>query len=486
MNTYKKYQRKYFVINLNLVLTAIILGITINTSAQVGIGTTTPDASSVLDIQSTSKGFLAPRMTTVERTAISTPVVGLMVFDTDLNKFYFYDGSSWIANETNQNTRDNYVLVKTLADFPTPSAGTITLASGTLYEVNGTIALGSNSIDLNGCFLTGADPSSDILTYTGATGLFSGANGGQVEFLNIQGSSSKLFNITDGTNTKIFIIRDCFVSNFSDLGTISGHDFVFFNSLQYTGNTTGITFSGVNELFLNSQIWGSTNSGTIFTFNGSFEDISIVGGELEVNSGEKGIDVTANPTVANGLVQNVTFAGVGTFIDGYTVGSYSGFHFTNDWHVSSSGILKETDDNARGDINLDAPVGSGFITTFTGSGVPKKLVGTSTSNNLFRFTKSGDNKIVYDGKIKRSFSITAAASFQGNVSGDRFIFYIAKNGIVATDTKVYRQIGTAGDIGAIAIVGVMDLSPADYIEVWVERFSGTGSVILVSLNLIAN
>ncbi|MHA7841867.1 MAG: phage tail protein [Winogradskyella sp.] len=64
--------------------------------AQVGIGTTNPNASSALDIESSDKGILIPRMTVSERLAIATPADGLMVYQTnDVIGFYFYDGSSW-------------------------------------------------------------------------------------------------------------------------------------------------------------------------------------------------------------------------------------------------------------------------------------------------------------------------------------------------------------------------------------------------------
>jgi len=54
-------------------------------SAQVGINTDTPDASSILDLSSTEAGFLLPRMTMAEKNAISNPAKGLMVFDTTNN-----------------------------------------------------------------------------------------------------------------------------------------------------------------------------------------------------------------------------------------------------------------------------------------------------------------------------------------------------------------------------------------------------------------
>ncbi|MEO1257301.1 MAG: hypothetical protein AAFZ15_00840 [Bacteroidota bacterium] len=54
-----------------------------------------PDSSAMLDVQSNSKGFLAPRMSTAERKAISNPATGLLVFDTDKDQYFFYNGTSW-------------------------------------------------------------------------------------------------------------------------------------------------------------------------------------------------------------------------------------------------------------------------------------------------------------------------------------------------------------------------------------------------------
>ena len=79
------------------IITNIILFLASSTSiyAQVGIGTTSPDASSALEVASTDKGFLMPRMTTVQREAIVAPANGLMVFDTDTNSQWTYFGGAW-------------------------------------------------------------------------------------------------------------------------------------------------------------------------------------------------------------------------------------------------------------------------------------------------------------------------------------------------------------------------------------------------------
>ena len=88
-------------------------------SQGVGIsenGSPTPDASALLDVQSTTKGVLIPRMTTTERAAIPTPATGLMVFDNTTLSFWYYDGTNWteIGNATSYSpfdTSNNVVLL---------------------------------------------------------------------------------------------------------------------------------------------------------------------------------------------------------------------------------------------------------------------------------------------------------------------------------------------------------------------------------------
>lgn len=58
----------------------------------VGIGTTTPDPSALLELNANNKGFLAPRLTTAQRTGIASPAPGLLVYDTDFGCYYYYNG----------------------------------------------------------------------------------------------------------------------------------------------------------------------------------------------------------------------------------------------------------------------------------------------------------------------------------------------------------------------------------------------------------
>jgi hypothetical protein len=76
-----------------LVLFGVGVLLTSNVYAQnnVGIGTNTPDASAVLDVESTTQGMLVPRLTTAQRTAIAAPANGLLVYDVTVGCFFYYD-----------------------------------------------------------------------------------------------------------------------------------------------------------------------------------------------------------------------------------------------------------------------------------------------------------------------------------------------------------------------------------------------------------
>ncbi len=454
--------------------------------AQIGIGNTNPNASSMLDITSTSKGILTPRMTTAQRIAISNPANGLMVYDLNESAFYYYEATAaaWVSLNSSQEKRNNFVLVKSQADFPAPVGGIITLQTNTYYEINGTINL-TASIDLNGAYISGLDAWEDVLSYNGT--VFVGNQGGSIRNIAIAGGGTA-FNITGGTT---FTVQNTIVYQMASVGTISNVGLYFSNIMLFYLNTNGITYNNIQSLLLSNQSWFEGNGGTYETFTGTFGQIQKVGGLSTVTAGATGLNVSSNPTLGEGILMSCVFSGAGTYVNKYTVGSYPGFNFNNNWYVSSPGISTEMDSNATGDINFSAAVGSGQVTTFsgTGSGSRRKVQGTTTSNNLFRFEKVGDNRIVYKGAKKRFFKISASVSYQSTAELT-LILYIARNGVVIDQTKVYSK-GTTGyfvtdqGILALPIVGTVELNNNDYIEIWAERYAGSGNMNTVSLNLTA-
>ena len=75
-------------------------------SQNIGINETgaTPHPSAMLDVSATTKGILVPRMSTAERTAISSPAKGLLVFDNDVSSFWFFNGTVWTELSSGSST----------------------------------------------------------------------------------------------------------------------------------------------------------------------------------------------------------------------------------------------------------------------------------------------------------------------------------------------------------------------------------------------
>lgn len=99
---------------------------------------TTPDA--LVEFTSTTKGIVLPRMTTVQRNAIVTPVDGMIVYDTSLNAFYGYMNSTWdlIGNDVLSNPYNNDIILGSTYKF-----------NAELYEVEDTGSTFKGSISTN-------------------------------------------------------------------------------------------------------------------------------------------------------------------------------------------------------------------------------------------------------------------------------------------------------------------------------------------------
>jgi Protein of unknown function (DUF1566) len=74
-----------------------MLFIVITGAQNVGVGTISPAASAQLDVNSTTKGFLPPRMDSTQRNAIASPVAGLTIYNTSINAFQCYNGTAWYS-----------------------------------------------------------------------------------------------------------------------------------------------------------------------------------------------------------------------------------------------------------------------------------------------------------------------------------------------------------------------------------------------------
>ncbi|MCX6277461.1 MAG: hypothetical protein NT004_05130 [Bacteroidetes bacterium] len=124
------------------ILIFILLTFSINSFAQVSISIdgSLPDSSAILDIKSTDKGFLAPRMTALQMQAIANPATGLIVFNTTAEGiyphnfvpgYYYWDGTKWVSLVRSPGLTSVPALSQSQIDTLNAVAGVVVLNTST-------------------------------------------------------------------------------------------------------------------------------------------------------------------------------------------------------------------------------------------------------------------------------------------------------------------------------------------------------------------
>lgn len=119
---------------------ATLLVLSVRAQNNVGINTTSPNASAALDVTSTTQGMLVPRMATTQRNAISSPANGLLVYDNTLNGFYYYNGTAWSQLGGSSSSSSAALNINALI-----SSGNLS-GNGTYYP-NGTTGANATEVD---------------------------------------------------------------------------------------------------------------------------------------------------------------------------------------------------------------------------------------------------------------------------------------------------------------------------------------------------
>lgn len=468
--------------------------ITTNLFAQVGIGTTTPNASSILDLTSSTQGLLTPRMTTAQRIAIVSPTDGLMVYDTDLKSFYHYNSTltSWGVLNSGFNGRSKFKRIKSVGDLvaeKTAGGEKYLLDSGTLYEINGTIIV-DLPIELNNAYVVGLDSGEDKLVKASGD-LFVGTTGGSIRGLTLVASAGKVFNITGpeaiGAQTQNLILRDGVIANSAEVGLIKGFSMVFVSIIQYVGNAKGIIYQDIKKLLINNAGWfgGSSplgNSGIYETIQGTFDLVQKQGGFSEVSGTSVGFDVSSNPIITgDAVMETVVFTGLGKYVNGYASGSYTGYNFNGFWSVRSTGIPNEGDSFTTGNLYLNRAATPVAAIQFTDPGVAYKIPGTTIATNLFRMDGATNNRLLYLGRKSRTFTVTASVSFEGGNGNADLLFYFVKfasNGTPSTSitsSETFIDSNTV-NVQSFSVSGTINLVNGEYVELYAQRLNGTNKI----------
>jgi hypothetical protein len=466
-----------------LVCAAIVCSVfTARAQIKIGDNPNSINTNSLVEMESTNKGLLAPRVALSDvnsASPLTSPVpAGMIVYSSGgalSDGFYFWSGAKWLEVQSSADVRSNYVLVKSAADLPAPVGGVITLTAGTTYEVNGTIVL-TSKINLNGCYLIGMDATNDKLVYTPSSGeLFTGTKGGAVKTLTLvaNATGSKLFNLDLGA-TETLLVRDANIVSCKDVGLVKGGNVIFFSVINYAGNTSGITYQDNANLLLDNTAWFSTNGGTFEKFTGSFTMIEKLGGFYQAMAANSAtaLDVSGITAISEGgNLKNTAFVGTGTKVTGT---------FSKKWEVEAAGINTEKDAAATGTLY----VSSSAVTNINTINTPVKVAGTTTATELVRFTSPVSNRLLYDGTKTRTFIVSAVASASGTSGTLIYSFYVYKNGVQIPASRQRTKVtSSAGDIQVIALVTTVTLSPGDYVEVWTENNDSNNDINVQNMTL---
>ena len=196
----------------------------------VGVGTSAPNTSALVDMTSTTSGFAMPRMTSAQRKAIVSPATGLEVYDTSLKGHYTFDGTKWDCSDNpagtvnyfaNVTAPNGYLICNGQAVNRTTYAELFN-AIGTLYGV-GDGSTTFNVPDLRGEFIRGADMGRGVdASRVLGSGQQATAVGGYIQ--------SDLSSVTSGTYYDLILNPD---------GTQTVAGGVFINNSGLSGNTGG-------------------------------------------------------------------------------------------------------------------------------------------------------------------------------------------------------------------------------------------------------
>jgi hypothetical protein len=312
-----------------LVLLCSIFGFnTTYAQKNVGIGTTTPDNSAVLDINSSNKGLLIPRMSLQQRNAINNPADGLMVYQTgDQGGFYFFEGKTnewkpiteakavagtdgdWtlIGNAAGANdfigTTNNMSLKFKVNNL---NSGAISSEGNTTLGFEAGNSLGSYSTGFGWGALKSSTGGSNVGVGAGALASSNSNNNVAIgtNALNGNGSimsgetntavgSFSLFNNTSGTNNAAL--------GFSSLNSnIAGANNLAIGAFSLQLNTSGSLNVGIGTTSLSSNTVGSEN--------------------MAIGSNALGSNVSGNNNVAIGSQSLLNATGSGNIAIGYKAG----------------------------------------------------------------------------------------------------------------------------------------------------------------------
>ena len=466
--------------NQNVTLTPSGTGSTL-LNGQVGLGTPTPNTSALLDLTSTAKGFLPPRMTAVQRAAIGTPATGLLVYQTDGSAgYYSYGGAAWsgplsTASGTVTAVTATSPLVSSGGSAPNLTLGTVPVASGGTGATSASTALSN----LGGA-ARGAN--GDITSLTGLTTALSLGQGGTgattaplartalglgTAATYDAGTAAGNLVRLDATTAKLPAVDGSLLTNVTATGVAS------FGSSNTRGGTSALPTSstgGSNTAFGYSALssntsgsqnqsfgWAALNSNTTGSNNAAFGYSALATNSSGGNNIALGNSAGYNLTTGS---NNIAIGHLGTAAESGAIrigtsGTQTSAYIAGITGVAPAGGSLKTvviDSNGQLGTATAGSAGSGSVTSVALSGGTTGLTATGGPITSTGTLTLGGTLAVANGGTGASSQQAALNALAGGITSGQFLrgngTNVSLTAIQAADVPVLNQ-NTTGSAGSL-------------------------------------
>lgn len=261
-----------------------------------------PDSTAVLDVYSTSKGILIPRLTEAQRIAIVNPALGLLVYQKDnMHGFYYFDGTVWSSITT---LPSQWITSGNNIYYATGKIGIGNINPLYALDVNGTIRTGKNNATNGSLIFSNSTNSNNVTINSGAT-----SNSYALTLPLLQGASNSVLT-NNGSGLLTWSAPSTISSGWTligNSGTNSSTNFIGTTDNQafvvkvnnagvarFEPNSTALGLAATTNNSINSYAMGS-GAAVAYNFAGSFA----IGNNSSVNNNNS--YAFGNNAVVNGI-----------------------------------------------------------------------------------------------------------------------------------------------------------------------------------------
>ncbi len=373
------------------ILIAFLLLFQINAYSQKVIGAQNADASAVLELNSTTKGFLIPRMTEAQRDAIAAPAESLLVYCTDCanRAFYYYNSVAWVSITSTAGLEIESCAVagNLVKDVPgITSTLTVTYKQSTINTA-GTISFDESNIAFSGV----AAPGLTVTNVAPATYTFVGINDTVDVAYSISGAPT---TTGEAIITVDYASLQCTSSITVDPGDVTLDLSANIDIASFV-TSIGLIDSGANTYSYNIPYSGGvgTNNITFTPVTAGSSTFSIASSTINDASGSITVTLTASPTYT--VPESVTETSFLFALDVLVNGNIAGNITVNATGPPRTTVGTQTfmSHNLGADYSLDPSTpAEGLHGNYYQWGYPTPVANTSTADNTlpsgFQFTEA--------------------------------------------------------------------------------------------------